>query len=53
LPCAVYVAAPEEIAPLAETGADFLCFGPWLWDAPDAEALLAQADAALAAQPVP
>jgi thiamine-phosphate pyrophosphorylase len=53
LPCAVYVAAREEIAPLAQTGADVLTFGPWLWEADDALAVLADADAALAAHPSP
>lgn len=50
LPCAVYVAAGEEIDPLARSGADLLCFGPWLFDAADAHDLIVRAVAALSAQ---
>jgi thiamine-phosphate pyrophosphorylase len=53
LPCAVYVARADEIVPLAESGADMLCFGPWLFDAPDAGDLIETAVAALSAQGAP
>lgn len=49
LPCAAYVAAPDDISALAAARPDFMCFGPWLFDAADGAALLARAKAALAA----
>lgn len=48
LPCAVYVAARDEVAALAGSGADFLCFGPWLFEAADGAAILSEAQALLA-----
>jgi thiamine-phosphate pyrophosphorylase len=31
IPCVGYAAAPEEVAPLAKAGADFVALGDWLW----------------------
>jgi thiamine-phosphate pyrophosphorylase len=36
IPCVGYAAAPEEVAPLAKAGADFVALGDWLWRAPHA-----------------
>jgi thiamine-phosphate pyrophosphorylase len=48
IPCVGYVAARQDIAALADAGADFLALGPWLFDAPDAGAILVEAAEALA-----
>ena len=50
VPCVAYVAARDEIDALTEAGAEFLCFGPWLFADADAPAILAQAQAALDAK---
>jgi thiamine-phosphate pyrophosphorylase len=43
IPCVGYAAAPDEIAPLVQAGADFVALGDWLWrDAPDAIAAAAR-----------
>jgi thiamine-phosphate pyrophosphorylase len=34
VPCVAYAAALDEIAPLAEAGADFIAFGDRVWDDP-------------------
>jgi thiamine-phosphate pyrophosphorylase len=34
LPCIGYVAAADEIRPLAEAGADFIALGEWIWQEP-------------------
>ena len=49
LPCAAYVAARDEIGPLAAALPDFLCFGSWLFAAAEGPAILAQARDLLAA----
>lgn len=48
VPCVAYAATRDDLAALAAAGADFLALGPWLFEAPDAEAILAQAAQALA-----
>lgn len=50
VPCAAYVAGPDEIPALVEAGADFLCFGPWLFENADGAGLLAHAQAQLDAK---
>lgn len=45
VPCVGYAAAPEEVAPLAEAGADFVALGDWLWCNP--QRLVTAADVAL------
>jgi thiamine-phosphate pyrophosphorylase len=48
LPCVAYAAAPEEVAPLVQAGADFIALGDWLWRAPsDVAAQIATLAAAL------
>jgi thiamine-phosphate pyrophosphorylase len=34
IPCVAYAASKDEFAPLAQTGADFLALGDWIWSAP-------------------
>jgi thiamine-phosphate pyrophosphorylase len=31
IPCVGYAAGPDEVAPLAKAGADFIALGDWLW----------------------
>jgi thiamine-phosphate pyrophosphorylase len=31
VPCVAYAASPDEVAPLAVAGADFVALGEWLW----------------------
>jgi thiamine-phosphate pyrophosphorylase len=43
-PCVGYAASDEEVAPLAQAGADFVALGDWLWrDAPAIAATVASA----------
>ncbi len=50
VPCVAYAGGPDEIAPLAAAGADFVAIGDWLWsDARGAPAALKAAGDALAA----
>ena len=49
VPCVAYAASTEEVAPLAQTGADFVALGDWLWREPQVAAALAAASAAMAA----
>lgn len=44
-PCVAYAAAPDEVAPLAQAGADFVALGEFLWRDPQSIAA-AVADAA-------
>lgn len=50
-PCVAYAAALENIAPLADAGADFVALGEAIWNAPAPLEALAQARAILARQP--
>ncbi len=34
VPCVGYAASPDEVGPLAQTGADFLALGEWIWTEP-------------------
>ena len=34
IPCVGYAASRDEIAPLAQTGADFIALGEWIWTEP-------------------
>jgi thiamine-phosphate pyrophosphorylase len=45
IPCVAYAAGKDEVAPLAQTGADFIALGDWIWSAPES-ATKAIADAA-------
>jgi thiamine-phosphate pyrophosphorylase len=45
IPCVAYAAGKDEVAPLAQTGADFIALGDWIWSAPGS-ASKAIADAA-------
>ncbi len=50
LPCIGYAGSLDEVAPLAQTGADFVALGEWIWGHPQgAAAAVAQAAAALGA----
>jgi thiamine-phosphate pyrophosphorylase len=49
-PCIGYAGCADEVAPLAQAGADFVALGDWVWTQPDgAAASVAQAAASLAA----
>jgi thiamine-phosphate pyrophosphorylase len=49
-PCAVYAASPDEVALLAQAGADFVALGDWIWTHPTGPVgALETASAALAA----
>ena len=48
--CVGYAASPDEIGPLAATGADFIALGEWIWNEPQgASAVLKSVAATLAA----
>jgi thiamine-phosphate pyrophosphorylase len=50
LPCVGYAANLDEVEPLAQTGADFVALGDWIWTHPQgAAAAIAAADKNLAA----
>jgi thiamine-phosphate pyrophosphorylase len=50
VPCVGFAASPDEIVPLARTGADFIALGDWVWTHPEgAAAVLAQATEILGA----
>jgi len=38
LPCIGYAASPDEVLPLARTGADFVALGDWIWTHPEGAA---------------
>jgi len=42
IPCVGYAAAMDEIAPLAQTGADFIALGDWIWSQPQGAAVVAR-----------
>jgi thiamine-phosphate pyrophosphorylase len=50
-PCVGYAASLEDIAPLADAGADFVALGDAIWSAPAPVEALAQARAILARRP--
>jgi thiamine-phosphate pyrophosphorylase len=43
IPCVGYAASLEEVAPLAQAGADFVALGDWLWRDASAAAMVARA----------
>jgi len=51
-PCVGYAASLEDVAPLAEAGADFVALGDAIWSAPAPVEALAQARAILARRAV-
>src|SRR5689334_18590462 len=46
IPCVAYAAGKDEVAPLAQTGADFIALGDWIWSAPEGAAKAVAAAAA-------
>jgi thiamine-phosphate pyrophosphorylase len=53
IPCIGYAANPDEVGPLARTGADFIALGDWIWTHPQgAAAAIAAAAEHLAAPAV-
>jgi thiamine-phosphate pyrophosphorylase len=50
-PCVAYAAALEDVAPLADAGADFVALGDAIWSAPAPLEALARARAILARRP--
>ncbi len=50
-PCVAYAAALEDVAPLADAGADFVALGDAIWDAAAPLAALAKARTLLAREP--
>lgn len=53
LPCVAYAADPDEVGPLARTGADFVALGDWIWTKPQGAAAIVAAAAEHLAAPVP
>ena len=53
LPCVGYAAEPDEVGPLARTGADFVALGDWIWTKPQGAAAIVAAAAEHLAEPVP
>src|ERR1700679_2493886 len=53
LPCVAYAADPDEVGPLARTGADFIALGDWIWTKPQGAAAIIAAAAQHLAEPVP
>jgi thiamine-phosphate pyrophosphorylase len=51
VPCVGYAAGRDEIAPLAQTGADFIALGDWIWTEPQGAAATIAAAAELLAAP--
>ena len=51
IPCVGYAASRDEIAPLAQTGADFIALGEWIWTEPQNTAATIAAAAALLVAP--
>jgi thiamine-phosphate pyrophosphorylase len=50
-PCVGYAGSNDEIAPLAQAGADFIALGEWLWMQNEGPAAAIAAAALLLAQP--
>jgi thiamine-phosphate pyrophosphorylase len=53
LPCIGYAGHAGEVAPLAQTGADFIALGDWIWSDPQGVAAAVAAAAGHLAAPVP
>jgi len=51
IPCVGYAASRDEIAPLAQTGADFIALGEWIWTEPQNTAATIAAAAQILAAP--
>jgi thiamine-phosphate pyrophosphorylase len=51
IPCIGYAASRDEVAPLAQTGADFIALGEWIWTEPHTTAAAIAAAAAILAAP--
>ncbi len=52
MPCVGYADHPDEVAPLARTGADFVALGEWIWTEPQGAAAAIAAAAENLAAPV-
>jgi thiamine-phosphate pyrophosphorylase len=52
LPCIGYAASLDEVAPLAQAGADFVALGDWIWTHAEAPAAAIAAAAGLLAERV-
>jgi thiamine-phosphate pyrophosphorylase len=52
VPCVAYAGSKDEIAPLSQTGADFIALGDWIWSRPDGVADAVAAAAAIIAEAV-
>jgi thiamine-phosphate pyrophosphorylase len=50
-PCVGYAGSRDEIAPLAQAGADFIALGEWIWTQSEAPAAIVTAAAAVVAVP--
>jgi len=53
VPCIGYAASPDEIGPLARTGADFVALGEWIWTQPQGAAAAVTAAAENLGAPAP
>jgi thiamine-phosphate pyrophosphorylase len=53
IPCVGYAASRDEVAPLAQTGVDFIALGEWIWTEPQNTAATVAATAQLLAAPAP
>jgi thiamine-phosphate pyrophosphorylase len=54
IPCVGYAASRDEVAPLAQTGADFIALGEWIWTDPHTiAAAIAAAAQQLTSAPAP
>jgi thiamine-phosphate pyrophosphorylase len=53
VPCVGYAAGPDEVGPLARTGADFVALGDWIWTVPGGAAQAIAVAAEHLAEPVP
>jgi thiamine-phosphate pyrophosphorylase len=51
IPCVGYAASRDEVAPLAQTGADFIALGEWIWTEPHNTAATVAAAAQILAAP--
>ena len=50
-PCVGYAASLDEVGPLAQTGADFIALGEWIWNEPQGVTAAIEAAAEILAAP--
>jgi thiamine-phosphate pyrophosphorylase len=53
MPCIGYAASQDEVGPLAQTGADFVALGEWIWTHPQGAAAAVTAAAENLGPPLP